>query len=115
MTTHDPAAALTKALDDPILKALADPTRCALVRTLVRLGSADIATISDAHPQDRSVISRHLAVLRDAGVVRSSKDGRHVRYALDGPALVSKLEDILAAARALTAICCPSDRAGPVG
>lgn len=103
----DPTLALVAALDDPLLKALADPTRCLLVRTLVQLGPSDIATIAEAHPQDRSVISRHLRVLLEAGVVRSSKEGRHVYYALDGPALVQRLEGLLAKAKALVATCCP--------
>ena len=103
----DPARALDEALDDPLLKALADPTRCALLRTLVRLGPADIATIAEAYPQDRSVISRHLRVMHEAGVVRSAKEGRHVVYALDGPALVQRLERILAQAKALVGGCCP--------
>jgi ArsR family transcriptional regulator, zinc-responsive transcriptional repressor len=104
----DPTLALVEALEDPLLKALADPTRCMLVRTLVQLGPADIATIAEQYPQDRSVISRHLRVLHEAGVVRSTKDGRHVYYALDGPGLVKRLEGLLAKAKALVAGgCCP--------
>lgn len=98
---------LADALEDPLLKALSDPTRCLLLRTLAELGPSDIGTIAAAHPQDRSVISRHLRVLHEAGIVRSSKDGRHVIYALDGPALVARLESLLAMARALVSRCCP--------
>jgi ArsR family transcriptional regulator, zinc-responsive transcriptional repressor len=104
----DPTVALVRALEDPLLKALADPTRCMLVRTLVQLGPADIATIAEQFPQDRSVISRHLRVLHEVGVVRSGKEGRHVYYALDGPALVQRLEGLLIKAKALVAAgCCP--------
>lgn len=103
----DPTLALVEALDDPLIKALADPTRCRLVRTLVQLGCADVATIAEAYAQDRSVISRHLRVLREAGVVCASKEGRHVFYTLDGPALVERLETIVAQARAAVAHCCP--------
>jgi DNA-binding transcriptional ArsR family regulator len=106
-TDMDRTPSLVDALDDPLLKALSDPTRCLLVRTLAELGPSDIATIAEGYPQDRSVISRHLKVLHDAGVVRSSKDGRHVVYALDGPRLVRKLEGILAIAKAVVAGCCP--------
>jgi DNA-binding transcriptional ArsR family regulator len=98
---------LAEAFEDPLLKALSDPTRCMLLRTLAQLGPADIATIAEAYPQDRSVISRHLRVLHEAGVVRSAKDGRHVVYALDGPALIERLESLLAKARMLVAGCCP--------
>jgi ArsR family transcriptional regulator len=33
-------------------------------------------------PVDLSVVSRHLAVLRDAGVVKAEKHGREVHYSL---------------------------------
>jgi DNA-binding transcriptional ArsR family regulator len=98
---------LAEAFEDPLLKALSDPTRCMLLRTLAQLGPADIATIAEAYPQDRSVISRHLRLLHEAGVVKSTKEGRHVFYALDGPALITRLEVLLAKAKVLVSGCCP--------
>ena len=98
---------LAEAFDDPLLNALSDPTRCMLLRTLAELGPSDVATISEAFPQDRSVISRHLRVLYEARIVRSSRQGRHVIYALDGPVLVARLESLLATAKALVSGCCP--------
>jgi DNA-binding transcriptional ArsR family regulator len=98
---------LAEAFEDPLLKALSDPTRCMLLRTLAQLGPSDIATIAEAYPQDRSVISRHLRVLHEAGIVKSTKEGRHVFYALDGPALVARLEALLSMAKALVSGCCP--------
>lgn len=103
----DPTLQLLEALDDPLLSALADPTRARLIRALVQLGPADISTIAESFPQDRSVISRHLRILHEAGLVRASKEGRHVWYALDGPALLQRLEALLAKARAAVASCCP--------
>jgi hypothetical protein len=35
-------------------------------------------------PQDRSVISRHLALMEKAGVLKVIKEGRHVIYVVDG-------------------------------
>jgi DNA-binding transcriptional ArsR family regulator len=103
----DASPSLAQALEDPLLKALSDPTRCMLLRTLAQLGPSDIGTLSEGYPQDRSVISRHLRVLHEAGIVKSSKEGRHVIYALDGPALVARLEALLAMAKALVSSCCP--------
>lgn len=101
------STAIASAFEDPLLKALADPTRCMLLRTLAELGPSDIATVASAYQQDRSVISRHLKVLHDAGIVQAAKDGRHVVYALDGPALIARLESLLATAKALVSGCCP--------
>jgi DNA-binding transcriptional ArsR family regulator len=36
----------------------------------------------------RPAVSQHLKVLRDAGVIRASREGRFVWYELDGEALV---------------------------
>ncbi|MEQ1501600.1 MAG: metalloregulator ArsR/SmtB family transcription factor [Myxococcota bacterium] len=109
MADRPSPSCVAEAFEDPLLKALSDPTRCALLRTLAEVGPADIATLAAAHPQDRSVISRHLRVMHGVGVVRSYKEGRHVVYALDGPALIARLEGLLATARALVARCCPVD------
>lgn len=108
MTTREKASReLATALDDKVLKALADPTRRDIARHLLVKGAADIAAIAAKFPQDRSVISRHLRMLSEAGIVRAKKDGRHVYYDLDGPQLLKRLEVILQKARALVAICCP--------
>jgi DNA-binding transcriptional ArsR family regulator len=58
-------------------------------------------------PQDRSVVSRHLAQLHHAGIIRREKVGRNVFFEMDGPAVVAQLEDALARFRALVPLCCP--------
>lgn len=98
---------LAKALDDGLFKALADPTRRDIARYLLVKGPSDVAAIAHEFPQDRSVISRHLRLLSDAGIVRASKQGRHVYYDLDGPLLLERLETIVHKTRALVAMCCP--------
>ena len=62
--------------------ALADPVRRAIVERLARgdVGAGDIAA---AFPVSRPAISRHLRVLREAGLVTSRVAGQHRIYALD--------------------------------
>ena len=108
-TREKAALELTEALDDRFLKALADQTRIGLIRHLLTGGPCCIGDIADKFPQDRSVISRHLRVLLDTGLVRVSKQGRHIFYDLDGPEFLRRLESILLKARNLVAICCPPD------
>jgi DNA-binding transcriptional ArsR family regulator len=72
-----------------VFKALADPTRRAVLDELfdrdgqtlfelcVRLSSKHDVTAS------RQAISQHLAVLEDAGLVRSRRDGRYKFHHLD--------------------------------
>ena len=67
------------------LSALADPIRREVVDLLAggELAAGDLA---DRFPVSRPAISRHLRVLREAGLVRVRSDGRRRFYALDpGP------------------------------
>jgi DNA-binding transcriptional ArsR family regulator len=94
-------------LDSDLFKALCEPVRIDLVRLLIANGRSDLTALADELPQDTSVISRHLAVLHRAGVVQREKQGRHVFFELDGPALVERLEAIVAQLRRVVPFCCP--------
>ncbi|OGB75714.1 MAG: transcriptional regulator, partial [Burkholderiales bacterium RIFCSPLOWO2_12_FULL_67_210] len=67
-------------LDDPMFKALQEPVRVAVLRELLLLGRADVGSIAERLPQERSVISRHLQILLDAGLLIAERDGRHRIY-----------------------------------
>jgi DNA-binding transcriptional ArsR family regulator len=101
------AARIVEILDSPFLRALTEPARLEVLRVLLVEGPGDIGAIAERLPQDRSVISRHLRVLEDAGIVSSRKEGRRVIFSLEGGALVGSLERILGEARALAPLCCP--------
>ena len=65
-------------------KALCDPNRIALLARLAECGRAcNVTEISCCCPVDLSVVSRHLAILRDAGIVQSEKRGKQVYYSLN--------------------------------
>lgn len=66
---------------DHVFRALADPTRRAV---LTRLGTGPAAVSELAAPFEMTLPSftQHLAVLEDAGLVRSRKRGRVRTYAL---------------------------------
>jgi DNA-binding transcriptional ArsR family regulator len=94
-------------LDTPFLRALAEPARLDVLKVLLIHGSGDVASLAAHLPQDRSVISRHLRILEEAGIVRSVRAGRHRNYQLEGGALVGRFEQLSTRVRALAAICCP--------
>jgi DNA-binding transcriptional ArsR family regulator len=98
---------LDRILDSNIFTALCEPARIEILKLLTVRGRSDIATIAAHVPQDRSVVSRHLACLSAAGIVRREKVGRNVFYEVDGPAAVAQLEEVLARFRALVPLCCP--------
>src|SRR3954447_4764038 len=64
------------------MAALADPTRRALVGLLAREEWA-AGELAARFPISRPAISRHLRVLREAGLVRSRTEGKRRLYALD--------------------------------
>jgi DNA-binding transcriptional ArsR family regulator len=67
----------------PLFAALGDETR---FRVLVRLssgGPASIASLRAKSPVSRQAITKHLAVLSEAGLVRSSRRGRERIWELE--------------------------------
>jgi len=75
------------------LAALADPTRRELVE-LLAAGELAAGELADRFPVSRPAVSRHLRVLREAGLVRSRVDGKRRMYALD-PRPLRELDDWL--------------------
>ena len=75
------------------LAALADPTRRELVE-LLAAGELAAGELADRFPVSRPAVSRHLRVLREAGLVRARVDGKRRLYALD-PRPLRELDDWL--------------------
>jgi len=73
-----------------VFKALSDPTRREVL-TLLRDGPKSAGEISAAFSVSKPTMSAHFAVLREAGLVRSEKQGKAVIYQLQ----MSVLEDAL--------------------
>lgn len=99
-------------IDPGLFKALGDPNRVALLAGIGRSGRP--TTVSEAAaccPVDLSVVSRHLAVLRRAGVVESAKSGREVRYTLSPATLAASLRSLADALEA----CCPPEQPADAG
>lgn len=67
--------------DPTFFKALSDPNRVAILAQLARMGRpCTVTELSACCPRDLSVVSRHLASMKDAGVVRSERKGKQVYY-----------------------------------
>jgi DNA-binding transcriptional ArsR family regulator len=87
-----------------LFKALCDPNRIALLARLAQCGRpCTVGEISRCCPVDLSVVSRHLAILRDAGVLESHKKGKEVFYAVRFNPIATTLRSIADAIEA----CCP--------
>ncbi len=67
--------------------ALADDTRLALVERLLADGELPAGTLADTAPISPPAISRHLKVLREAGVIQQRVEGSHRFYSVRPEAL----------------------------
>jgi ArsR family transcriptional regulator len=95
---------LTNRLSRDVFKALSDSNRIAILAHLVqRGGEQKVTDVSCCCPVDISVVSRHLGVLRDAGILESRKSGREVFYSVRVANLAAFLRDLADALEA----CCP--------
>jgi len=71
-----------------ILKALAHPTRLWMTEQLAD-GERCVCEFTDAIGADFSTISKHLAVLKQAGIVGVDKRGKQVFYSLKVPCVLN--------------------------
>lgn len=94
---QDPAA-------PALFKALCDPTRVSMLICLARCQCAlTVSQVAACCTVDLSVVSRHLATLREAGVLESEKRGKEVYYRVRPGALVTALRAVADEVEA----CCP--------
>jgi ArsR family transcriptional regulator len=92
-------------LDPAFFRALGDPNRIAILAHMARCAEpCSVSRMAECCPVDLSVVSRHLAVLRDAGILEARKQGRKVLYSVRHPELVRTLRSM---ADAIEACCRP--------
>lgn len=72
----------------PVLAALADPTRRAILES-IRGGPRSVADIASDFDVSRPAVSQHLRVLEDAGLLLRQRSGRQNFYGLDLRGLVA--------------------------
>ena len=72
------------------LKALADPTRREILE-LLKAGRLAAGQIVDHFDVSGPSISRHLAILKDADLIRDTREGKYIYYELNA----SVLEEIM--------------------
>ena len=73
-----------------ILKALSDPIRREILN-LLKSGRMSAGEIADHFPVTGASISRHLSVLKDADLIRDTREGKFIYYDMNA----SVLEEIM--------------------
>jgi ArsR family transcriptional regulator len=77
-----------------LFNVLGDPTRLRAIMVIQSEGEVCVCELTHALQESQPKISRHLAYLRDAGVVRARREGTWMHYRLD-PELPTWASDIL--------------------
>lgn len=72
------------------LKALADPIRRDILN-LLKDGRMSAGEIAEKFPVTGASISRHLSVLKDADLIRDTREGKYIYYEMNA----SVLEEIM--------------------
>ncbi len=71
-----------------VLKALAHPTRLLLIEELARRTKC-VCELTEVAELDMSTVSKHLTLLKNAGIVEDEKRGQQVFYALKTPCVLN--------------------------
>lgn len=77
---------------EDVFRAVADPTRRAIIESLGRRGEQTVGALARTVGQSVPMVSRHLAVLRAARLVEEHREGRYRFYRLN-PAPLQDLHD----------------------
>ncbi len=65
---------------DTLFRTLADPTRRALFERLCREGEQTVAALTARAGVSQPAVSKHLGLLKQAGLVRDRHEGRQTHY-----------------------------------
>lgn len=99
-------------LDPGLFKAFCDPTRASLIACLAKCGRAcSVGEVAECCSVDFSVVSRHLGMLAQAGVLESRKEGRTVFYRVRYKELSRTLRSLADAIDE----CCPKGKGSTGG
>jgi DNA-binding transcriptional ArsR family regulator len=77
---------------DVLFKILADPTRRAVFERLCRDGEQTVRALTDQSGVSQPAVSKHLGILKLAGLVRDRHEGRQTHYSAQLGALAPLID-----------------------
>lgn len=77
-----------------LARALSEPNRMTILENLCVGGEQSVTELRHGCEVDLSVVSRHLARLREAGLVKSDRRGRSAFYTANPKALAKTLREL---------------------
>src|ERR1700712_342518 len=77
---------------DVLFRTLCDPTRRAIFERLCREGEKTAGALTARAGVSQPVVSKHLGVLKQSGLVRDRREGRHTHYSAQLEALAPLID-----------------------
>ena len=77
---------------DVLFRTLSDPTRRAIFERLCREGEKTVGALTARAGVSQPVVSKHLGILKQAGLVRDRPDGRQTHYSAQLSALAPLID-----------------------
>ena len=77
---------------DALFRSLADPTRRAIFERLCREGEQTVGALTAQAGISQPAVSKHLGILKQAGLVRDRHEGRQTHYSVQLDALAPLID-----------------------
>lgn len=77
---------------NPVMRALADPTRRSLFESIVKAGEITAGALAQGAIVSQPAISQHLRALREANLVSERRAGKHIHYRAEPAGLAPIVE-----------------------
>ncbi|HUO91146.1 MAG TPA: metalloregulator ArsR/SmtB family transcription factor [Rhizomicrobium sp.] len=83
---------MPNASQDLLFRTLADPTRRAIFERLCREGEKTVGALTARAGISQPAVSKHLGILKQAGLVRDRHEGRQTHYSAQRNALAPLID-----------------------
>ncbi len=98
MSTTTRPSATTVSSNDRLWAAIAEPSRRKLLDLLLNQRDATASTLAGSVPFSRQAVSKHMAVLQQAGLIRTHKIGKERRFSIDPTGISEAAQELSRAA-----------------
>ena len=83
---------VVSAVTNELFNSLADPTRRAIFERLCRDGEQTVRVLTEGAGISQPAVSKHLGVLKHAGLVRDRREGRQTHYSAEPQGLAPLID-----------------------
>ena len=89
----------TTSSNETLWLAIAEPSRRRLIDILLGKGEATASQLADDVPFSRQAVSKHMAVLKNAGLISARRTGKEVRFAIQPDGISAAAKEMSQAAK----------------